>query len=185
MVYSEKVMKGEVNMKGTLKNNSIFKFIIVVLLPVLAVIICHNAMPSYYSMMISLFLINVILTASLNLTNGFTGIFNIGQAGFMAIGAYISSLLTMEPNIKAARISGLPQWIANIHIPFPAAIIIAGVIAMLIAMIIGFPVLRARGDYLSVITLGLVIIIKAVIDNKVGKITKKEIMELCPDISTA
>ena len=125
------------------------------LLPVLAVIICHNAMPSYYSMMISLFLINVILTASLNLTNGFTGIFNIGQAGFMAIGAYISSLLTMEPNIKAARISGLPQWIANIHIPFPAAIIIAGVIAMLIAMIIGFPVLRARGDYLSVITLGL------------------------------
>lgn len=165
MDYSEKVMKGEVNMKGTLKNNSIFKFIIVVLLPVLAVIICHNAMPSYYSMMISLFLINVILTASLNLTNGFTGIFNIGQAGFMAIGAYISSLLTMEPNIKAARISGLPQWIANIHIPFPAAIIIAGVIAMLIAMIIGFPVLRARGDYLSVITLGLVIIIKAVIDN--------------------
>lgn len=152
-------------MAKSIKDNSIFKFVMVVLLPIIAVFVCYNALPSYYSMMISLFLINVILTASLNLTNGFTGIFSIGHAGFMAIGAYISSLLTIEPTIKTARIQGIPEWIANIQVPFPVAIIIAGLIAMVIAMIIGFPVLRARGDYLSVMTLGLVIIIKAVIDN--------------------
>ena len=152
-------------MKKRIHDSSIFKFILLVLLPIMILLVCQFRLPNYYSMMVSLFLINVILTASLNLTNGFTGIFSIGHAGFMAIGAYVASLLTLNKEMKLARIENIPDWLAGIQLPFPVAIIIAGLIAMAVAAIIGFPVLRARGDYLSVMTLGLIIIIKAVIDN--------------------
>lgn len=146
-------------------DNSAFKFLVLVCLPVILVAVCQTRLPNYYRSLFSLFLINVILTSSLNLTNGFTGIFSIGHAGFMAIGAYISSLLTLSAETKAARIENAPQWLVSLHVPFPAAIIIAGLIAMGLAALVGFPILRAKGDYLSVMTLGLVIIIKSVIDN--------------------
>jgi len=57
----------------------------------------------------------IILTVSLNLTSGFTGVFSLGQIGFMALGAYASAILTLPLQEKAAYLPNLPSWIAGVH----------------------------------------------------------------------
>ena len=58
----------------------------------------------------------MILTVSLNLTSGFTGVFSLGQIGFMALGAYISAILTLPLPEKAAYLPDLPSWLAGVHL---------------------------------------------------------------------
>ena len=58
----------------------------------------------------------MILTVSLNLTSGFTGVFSLGQIGFMALGAYISAILTLPLAEKAAYLPDLPAWLAGVHL---------------------------------------------------------------------
>ena len=152
-------------MRKELYANPLFKFVIVVFIPLAILFDLYFNVSSYYHVVVILFMINIVLAASLNITNGFTGIFSMGQAGFMGIGAYVGSLLTMPAELKISRIPDIPTWIANIQLPFFVAMPIAGVITMIVALIIGFPVLRAKGHYLAVMTLGMIIIIKAVLDN--------------------
>jgi len=91
--------------------------------------------------------IYAILSISLNLTVGVTGLFNLGHAAFFGIGAYTSALLTL---------AGVPFWLAML-----AAICMAS----LIAFLIGLPTLRLKGDYLAVATMGLGEITRAVFKN--------------------
>ena len=81
-------------------DNSLFRFLVVVLLPVIILLLVHFVAGNYYESVFILFFINIILAASLNLTNGITGIFSLGQAGFMALGAYISSILTLSETMN-------------------------------------------------------------------------------------
>ena len=92
--------------------------------------------------------INIILAASLNLINGYTGQFSLGHAGFMAVGAYVGVVLT-----------------TNFHAAFPIALLAGGVAAGLLGALIGLPTLRLRGDYLAIATLGLGEIVRIVIIN--------------------
>ena len=92
--------------------------------------------------------INIILAASLNLINGYTGQFSLGHAGFMAVGAYVGVVLT-----------------TNFQMVFPVAILAGGVTAGLLGALIGLPTLRLRGDYLAIATLGLGEIVRIVIIN--------------------
>ena len=92
--------------------------------------------------------INIILAASLNLINGYTGQFSLGHAGFMAVGAYVGVVLT-----------------TNFQMAFPIAILAGGVTAGLLGALIGLPTLRLRGDYLAIATLGLGEIVRIVIIN--------------------
>ena len=92
--------------------------------------------------------INIILAASLNLINGYTGQFSLGHAGFMAIGAYVGVVLT-----------------TNFHLPFAAALLAGGAAAGLLGALIGLPTLRLRGDYLAIATLGLGEIVRIIIIN--------------------
>ena len=92
--------------------------------------------------------INIILAASLNLINGYTGQFSLGHAGFMAVGAYVGVVLT-----------------TNFQLAFPVAILAGGVTAGLLGALIGLPTLRLRGDYLAIATLGLGEIVRIVIIN--------------------
>ena len=151
--------------KAKLTANLLFKFLAVVLLPLLALALAALTGGSYYESVLVLFFINIILAASLNLTNGITGIFSLGQAGFMALGAYATSLLTLSEKTKNTMVRNMPEWLAKIQLPFIPALLTAAVISMLIAGLIGFAILRARGHYLAVITLGMVIVIKSVLDN--------------------
>ena len=58
----------------------------------------------------------IILTVSLNLTSGFTGVFSLGQIGFMALGAYASAILTLPLQEKASYLPDLPSWLAGVHL---------------------------------------------------------------------
>ncbi|MDR2795097.1 MAG: branched-chain amino acid ABC transporter permease [Spirochaetaceae bacterium] len=111
--------------------------------------------------------IYIILALSLNLLNGFTGLFSLGHSGFMAIGAYVSALLTMPPRQKAMNffLKPIAPFLANIELPFIPALIAAGAAAALVGFLIGMPVLRLRDDYLAIATLGFSEIIRVVLTN--------------------
>lgn len=106
--------------------------------------------------LITLSLIYSIAAMSLNLINGFTGLFSLGHAGFMAVGAYVTAILTLTPQQKETiyTIKPIAKSLLNLNLPFPIAIILGGIIAAFIGYLIGLPVLRLKGDYLAVASLG-------------------------------
>lgn len=111
--------------------------------------------------------IYVILALSLNLLNGFTGLFSLGHAGFMAVGAYVSALLTMSPAQKDMNffLTPIVPWLREVQLPFLAALLVAGLCAALVGLLIGAPALRLRDDYLAIATLGFAEIIRVLITN--------------------
>jgi branched-chain amino acid transport system permease protein len=114
----------------------------------------------YHMRIINLIGIHLILVVSLNLTNGFCGIFSLGHAGFMAVGAYMTAILTIPAAKKAFLLPQLPGWLAGLELPFLPALLLGGLAAALCAYLIGYPVLRLRGHYLSVATLGFLVIMQ-------------------------
>ncbi|GMO49682.1 MAG: branched-chain amino acid ABC transporter permease [Termitinemataceae bacterium] len=95
--------------------------------------------------------INAILAISVNMITGITGQLSLGQAGFMAIGAYSCISLTLD-----------------LHIPMPAAACLAALIAAFAGFLIGFPTLKLSGDYLAIVTLGFGEIIRVILTNVRG-----------------
>jgi branched-chain amino acid transport system permease protein len=111
--------------------------------------------------------IYVVLALSLNLVNGFTGLFSLGHAGFMAVGAYTCALLTMSPEQKEMNffLAPIAPWLANLTIPFVPALLAGGLVAALLGFLVGAPVLRLKDDYLAIATLGFAEIIRVVLTN--------------------
>lgn len=111
--------------------------------------------------------INIVLALAMNLINGFTGLFSLGQAGFMAIGAYTTALLTIPVAKKQMMfmIAPLVAPLNALNLPFGIALVIGGVIAAGMAFLVGLPCLRLRGDYLAIATLGFSEIIRVLITN--------------------
>ncbi len=101
--------------------------------------------------------IYMILAASLNLINGFTGQFSLGHAGFMAIGAYTAAGLT---TIVFNSAEGITQ-----EFLFLIALLSGGITAALAGLLIGIPSLRLKGDYLAIVTLGFGEIIRVILQN--------------------
>ncbi len=127
--------------------------------------IAPSVLSNYIVFILNLLGIYILLTLSLNLTNGYTGIFNLGHAGFAAIGAYVSVLLTYPvPMRKLYKLPLLPPILGgpNYHWPFLPAVLMGGLIAALIAIPVGLPALRVRGHYLAVLTLGFMVIVETV-----------------------
>ena len=120
-----------------------------------------------------------LVAVSMNLLNGFTGLFSLGQAGFMLLGAYTYAILTVPMSAKdtvyylyggsAVKFS-LPDLFAGIFgegmlsltLGVLVAIILGGLVAAFFAWLIGLPVLRLKSDYLAIATLGFAEIIRAV-----------------------
>ncbi len=98
--------------------------------------------------------INIILTVSLNLINGYMGEFSVGHAGFMALGAYLASLLTVH-----VFPAGASDFL------FPLAILAGGLGAGLIGFLVAIPSFKTRGDYLAIVTLAFCMIVKSVLEN--------------------
>jgi branched-chain amino acid transport system permease protein len=111
--------------------------------------------------------INIILALSLNLINGFTGLFSLGHAGFMAVGAYTCAILTMSPEQKEVNYVLVPivPWLANVQLPFVPALLIGGLFAGFIGWFLGVVALRLRDDYLAIATLGFSEIIRVLLTN--------------------
>jgi len=98
----------------------------------------------------------ITLAVSYNLVNGFCGVLHLGPNAFVAIGAYVSALLTMTPAEKQLNFIIQPLiWPLNVvQIPFVFSLLAAGAMATVFAYLISFPVFRVRGDYLAIVTLG-------------------------------
>lgn len=109
--------------------------------------------------------INVILVSSLALSNGFTGVFSLGHPGFVALGAYVSGILTLELSKKSAYLPDLPGFLAQTQLPFLPATLLAGLFCALVAFVIGIPLMRLSGNYVSVATLGFLVIVNVVLVN--------------------
>ncbi len=98
--------------------------------------------------------INIILTTSLNLINGYMGEFSVGHAGFMAVGAYVAALLTTEI---------FPDKLLTYL--FPITVLAGGLVAALVGLVVAIPSFKTRGDYLAIVTLAFNMIVKSVIEN--------------------
>jgi branched-chain amino acid transport system permease protein len=108
----------------------------------------------YLSQIAILFLINTILASSLNIINGFCGLFSLGHAGFFAVGAYTGALMSMGP------LAGYPDVVVLV------VACIAGMLAAgLAGLLVGIPCLRLTGDYLAIATVGFGEIIRIVLLN--------------------
>ncbi|MFN3981276.1 MAG: branched-chain amino acid ABC transporter permease [Caldilinea sp.] len=127
--------------------------------------LAQSTLNNYYLRILAVIGINIILTVSLNLTNGFVGDFSLGIAAFMAVGAYTAALLSLPVAMKTASFPGLPMWLQLTSIPFLPATIAGGLLAAGVAAVVGIPVLRLRGHYLAVATLGLMVIVRIVANN--------------------
>lgn len=109
----------------------------VVFAAVVQVMITGGTLNTFYINTLFFIGINIILAASLHLIIGITGQFSIGHAGFLAVGAYASAIITMK-----------------LQLPFPLALLAGGAAAAVAGLIIGIPSLRLKGDYLAIATLG-------------------------------
>jgi branched-chain amino acid transport system permease protein len=109
--------------------------------------------------------INAILVSSMGLSNGFTGVFSLGHVGFVACGAYISGILSLSVEDKAAYLSDLPDWLSGWSLSFLPATLAAGAVCVVLALIVGAPLMRLSGYYVSVATLGFLIIVNVVLVN--------------------
>ncbi len=122
----------------------------------------HHRAFQYYARIYLIIEINIILTASLSLINGLTGQFSLGHAGFMAVGAYGSVLITtVIPRIITGQ--ALSTELIHCHFLFILSILIGGGVAGFFGLIIGFPSLRLKGDYLAIVTLAAGEVIRALL----------------------
>ena len=116
--------------------------------------------------------IYALVAVSMNLLNGFTGLFSLGQAGFMLLGAYTYGILTIPVESRASVYQYFDGGIVQFAIPIPLALIAGGIVAAIFAYLIGLPVLRLKSDYLAIATLGFAEIIRAVFQwDKLGPLT--------------
>jgi branched-chain amino acid transport system permease protein len=120
---------------------------------------------SYIQLVLMFVGVNIIMSSSLNLVNGYMGEFSCGHAGFMAMGAYTASLLTVwfftkgsifGPNLLP------PGWAILL---FPFILLFGGLVAGLGGLLVAIPSFRTRGDYLAIITLAVNYIVKSAIEN--------------------
>lgn len=113
-----------------------------------------------------------IVAVSMNLLNGFTGLFSLGQAGFMLIGAYMYSIFSVDNASREMVYSFSGKPIINFQLPIIVAIILAGLAAALFSFLIGLPVLKLKSDYLAIATLGFAEILRTIIQwDKFGRVT--------------
>jgi branched-chain amino acid transport system permease protein len=143
--------------------NSVLLYTLLCLLTVTAA--KGNWINAYIQITILFVGVNIILSASLNLVNGYMGEFSVGHAGFMAVGAYVTSLLNvwLFSTSQLFGPSALPPWSAVFL--FPVTLLIGGLAAAVTGLLVAVPSFRTRGDYLAIITLAVNYIVKSSIEN--------------------
>lgn len=148
------------------RRDSMLTAIAIVVIGVLLVL-ANMFMDNYQLRILNLSGIYIILSLSMILINGFLGLFSLGHAGFMAIGAYTVALLTTPPMAKQMNyyLDPIVPWLAETEWSFLPAILLGGVLAAIAGFLIGAPVLRLRDDYLAIATLGFAEIIRIVFTN--------------------
>ena len=108
--------------------------------------------------------IYAIFSLGLNVHWGYSGLFNIGIAGFFAIGAYTSALVTSP--LPSGDLANYVEQAIGLNLPFLVGVIAAGLVCGLLAIPIGIPTLRLREDYLAIATIGIAVTIQRIFNNE-------------------
>ena len=135
-------------MKQNLKVNLVWLGLLVAGFALIQVLVAAGVLNLFYIQILEQIGINIILAVGLNLIVGFSGQFSLGHAGFMAIGAYSAAILGSKSPTYGA---------------FFGAMVLGALIAGIVALIVGVPTLRLKGDYLAIATLGVSEIIRILI----------------------
>jgi len=127
----------------------------------------QNHFDDYTVRIINNVAIFIILAVSYNLINGVTGQFSLEPNGFVAVGAYVTAILTLDAEgiIYQYDLEDPAQWILVLQADFFWALLFSGIISSLLALSLAFPVFRVRGDYLAIVTLGFGFIIRIIAIN--------------------
>lgn len=140
-----------------------------------AVILIVDATSTSYDMIVKVLekvCVYSIVAVSMNLLNGFTGLFSLGQAGFMLLGAYSCAIFIIPVETRAMVYSFSAEPIIGLELPLIAAILLGGLVAAFFAFLIGLPVLKLKSDYLAIATLGFAEIVRTIIQwDKLGAVT--------------
>ena len=137
-------------MKKNLKINILWFVLLLAGYGLLTLLVSAGVLNDFYLQILQQIGINIILAVGLNLIVGFSGQFSLGHAGFMAIGAYTAAIIGSKSATYPA---------------FFAAMVLGALIAGAVALIVGIPTLRLKGDYLAIATLGVSEIIRILIIN--------------------
>ena len=146
--------------------------LLVVLLENLSTFLGTSAVPSIFLPTSQLFsvlkkaAVYSLVAVSMNLLNGFTGLFSLGQAGFMMIGAYTYGILTIPVTDRLGVYQYFDGGIVQFCLPMLVSLILAGIVPAIFAWLIGLPVLKLKSDYLAIATLGFAEIMRAIIQWK-------------------
>lgn len=124
-----------------------------------------TGLSDYRLLIAKLTMIAVIITLSLNVVNGYLGEFSCSHPGFMAVGAYTSSVFTVLLFVDENRFGAplLPPELGPFM--FPVSLVLAGGVAALSALLVAIPSFRTRGDYLAIISLAFMFIVKSLFEN--------------------
>ncbi|MBQ0135489.1 MAG: branched-chain amino acid ABC transporter permease [Oscillospiraceae bacterium] len=182
------------NEKKKLNKGSLITLIIILVFLIATIVLENTINPnSLLFTVIRKAAVYSLVAVSMNLLNGFTGLFSLGQAGFMLLGAYTYAILTIPNDVRdiiyylfqgsSFHVStvgffegilgdtGVAAFISMI-LGVIIAIVAGGLVAALVAYLIGLPVLRLKSDYLAIATLGFAEILRAIFQwDKLGKIT--------------
>ena len=159
-------------MMGNKKRDFILSLILAAVITALLVYVDKEMHYSMLASVIQKASIYALLAVSLNLLNGFTGLFSLGQAGFMMLGAYTYAILTIPLEQHASVYQYFNGGIVNICLPAFVGVIAAGIVAVIFAWLVGKPCLKLKSDYLAIATLGFAEILRALIQWEVlGPVT--------------
>jgi branched-chain amino acid transport system permease protein len=122
-------------------------------------------MNDYFVRVLIVMCINAILVTSMGVSNGFTGVFSLAHVGFAAVGAYVSGILSLSVQDKASYLPDLPEWLAGWNLDFLPSTLAAGLACLVLALLVGAPLMRLSGYFVSVATLGFLIIVNVVLVN--------------------
>jgi branched-chain amino acid transport system permease protein len=119
----------------------------------------------YRILVVRLILIAIMLTLSLNVVNGYMGEFSCSHPGFMALGAYAASVFTVLLFVDDSKFGPAILPPALGPLVFPIGLIVSGLVAAVGALLVAIPSFRTRGDYLAIISLAFMFIIKSLFEN--------------------
>ena len=130
-----------------------------------AILHIWSGVSDYRLITLKLTLIAVLFTLSLNIINGYMGEFSCSHPGFMAIGAYMTSLFTVGLFTNDKVLGDAVFSFAAAYLTFPLALVLGGAMAAVGALIVAIPSFKTRGDYLAIISLAFLFIVKSFFEN--------------------
>lgn len=173
--------------------DAVWPWIVALAVGLLVQFVVRPQIDAYYANQLIFIGVNIVLAVSLTMVNGFTGQFSMGHAGFLAVGGYISGMVTYYASqkiygsgaIKPSLLSGLipmpdlplfggGEWL------FVVALLVGGLVAAGLGYIVGLPSLRLKGDYLAIVTLGFGEIVRVMVQNSGGVIKSAEEINAAP-----